>query len=146
MINDNFPKSKILVIQIPCYNESETLSKTLSELPKNLPGIDRIITLIIDDGSTDNTIQVALQNKVNYVIRLQKNHGLAKAFMVGVQFALSLGADVILNTDADNQYPSKYISELVKHIVENQAEVVIGNRNPGKNFLAINHFSRGASS
>jgi len=137
MINDNFPKSKILVIQIPCYNESETLSKTLSELPKNLPGIDRIITLIIDDGSTDDTIQVALQNKVDYVIRLQKNHGLAKAFMVGVQFALSLGADVILNTDADNQYPSKYISELVKPIVENQAEVVIGNRNPGKN----RHFS-----
>ena len=94
-----------LFIQIPCLNESEFLAATLAELPRKLDGIDEIKWLVIDDGSTDNTAEVALANGVDYVVRFPQNQGLAAAFQAGVDAALKLGADIIVNTDADNQYP-----------------------------------------
>lgn len=126
-----------LVIQIPCFNESQTLEKTLSDLPKEIPGIDKIAIVIIDDGSTDETIRIAQENNVDFILCHKSNLGLAKAFMTGIQFALSIGADIIVNTDADNQYPGKYIPDLVTPILSKDADMVIGNRNPGENI----HFS-----
>lgn len=124
---------KKLVIQIPCFNEQETLPEVLHELPQQIPGIDEIIVLIIDDGSSDNTVQVALENGANYVVSHPHNQGLATAFTTGLRTALALGADIIVNTDADNQYPSRYIPELVKPIVEGKSSIVIGDRQNLKN-------------
>lgn len=117
-----------LVIQIPCYNEEATLAIALSELPKKIDGIDEIQILLIDDGSSDNTIEVAKQNGVNDFVILPKNFGLAKAFSMGISRALELGADIIVNTDADNQYFAGDIEKLVKPILERKAEIVIGSR------------------
>lgn len=126
-----------LVIQIPCYNEEKTLAIALSELPKKIEGIDEIQILVIDDGSTDNTINVARENGVKNFVILPNNAGLAKAFLAGISKALDLGADIIVNTDADNQYCAEDIEELVKPILEKQADIVIGAR-PIEN---IKHFS-----
>lgn len=126
-----------LIIQIPCYNEEATLALTLSELPKHIDGIDEIEILVIDDGSTDKTIEVARQNGVENFVILPTNIGLAKAFLSGLSKSLSLGADIIVNTDADNQYCAKDIEKLVKPILEKQADIVIGAR-PIEN---IEHFS-----
>lgn len=117
-----------LVIQIPCYNEEDTLKLTLSELPKKIDGIDEIQVLVIDDGSTDNTINVAKNNGVENFVILPKNVGLAKAFAVGLAKAIELGADIIVNTDADNQYCAQDIEKLVKPILEHQADIVVGAR------------------
>src|SRR5689334_11158075 len=122
--------SKTLVIQIPCYNEAQTLSETISDLPKSLPGISRILILVVDDGSTDDTAQVALKSGADYVVRHRRNRGLAQAFMTGLNTALALGADIILNTDADHQYPGQYIPDLVAPIISGTADLVIGNRQP----------------
>ncbi len=130
--------TKTLVIQIPCFNEAQTLSETIADLPKSLPGIDKIIILVIDDGSHDNTTQVALDNGADYVVRHRRNRGLARAFMTGLTTSLALGADIILNTDADHQYPGRYIPELVNPLVSGSADLVIADRQPGKNI----HFSR----
>lgn len=126
-----------LIIQIPAYNEEATLEVALNALPKVLDGIDVIETLVIDDGSKDNTVEVAKKNGVNHIISLERNLGLAKAFMAGIKASVSLGADIIVNTDADNQYDARYIKDLIKPILENKADIVIGARPISK----IKHFS-----
>ena len=117
-----------LFIQIPCLNEAEFLPATLKALPREVEGFDEVYWLIIDDGSTDNTVQVAFDAGVDYVVRFSHNQGLASAFQAGVDACLKLGADVIINTDADNQYDASAIPALVKPILEGHADVVVGDR------------------
>ncbi len=126
-----------LVIQIPCLNEEKSLPVTLEALPKHIDGIDEIEVLVIDDGSTDNTVDVAKRAGADAVISLGSNKGLAKAFVAGINKALSMGADIIVNTDADNQYKAEYIEKLIKPILENRADIVIGARPVD----SIEHFS-----
>ncbi|MCK9568238.1 glycosyltransferase family 2 protein [Candidatus Pacearchaeota archaeon] len=121
-----------LVINIPCYNEEQTLPMVLKELPKKISGIDKIEVQIVDDGSSDKTIEVAEKFGVDRIIRHKKNKGLGIAFKEGMQSALENGADIFVNTDADNQYPSKYIKDLVEPIIKQRADLVIGNRKPWK--------------
>ena len=118
-----------LIIQIPCLNEALTLPATLRDLPTRIPGIDRIEVLVIDDGSTDDTSDVARSCGVDHVVRFRANKGLAAAFTTGLDAALKLGADIIVNTDADNQYVGKDISTLVQPILRLEADIVIGDRN-----------------
>ena len=117
-----------LIIQIPCYNEAETLTIALDALPKHIDGIDRIEYLIINDGSRDNTVQVAKDWGVNYVVSFPNNKGLAIGFMAGIDACIRNGADIIVNTDADNQYCGEDIEKLVRPILENRAEIVVGER------------------
>jgi glycosyltransferase involved in cell wall biosynthesis len=126
-----------LVIQIPCYNEAETLGATLLDIPRSLPGITKVLVLVVDDGSSDATIKTAFEHGADYVVRHRCNRGLARAFMTGVTTALALGADIIVNTDADHQYPGHYIPELVAPILAGRADLVIGDRQAGRNV----HFS-----
>src|SRR5882757_8460762 len=126
-----------LIIQIPCLNEAETLAIALADLPKAIPGIDSIEVLIIDDGSRDDTVAVARQHGVHHVVGFRHNQGLAKAFMLGLESCLERGADIIVNTDADNQYNGADIEKLVQPILEGRADLVIGAR-PIAN---IEHFS-----
>jgi glycosyltransferase involved in cell wall biosynthesis len=126
-----------LIIQIPCFNEEKTLPVTMAELPRELAGFSKVEWLVIDDGSSDRTAQVALECGADYVVRHRRNRGLARAFMTGLTAALALGADVIVNTDADNQYPGKCIPELVSPILSGGADLVIGDRQAGTNI----HFS-----
>ena len=126
-----------LIIQIPCYNEAETLAITLSALPREVPGFDKVEWLIIDDGSTDETIKVARDNGADHIVRHIRNQGLARAFMTGIREAVRLGADVIVNTDADNQYNADDISSLTGPIINGQADIVVGARP----IDSINHFS-----
>jgi glycosyltransferase involved in cell wall biosynthesis len=118
-----------LIIQIPCLNEAETLPGTLRDLPRSLPGIDRIEILVIDDGSRDGTADVARANGVHHVVRFRRRKGLAAAFVAGVDAALKLGADFIVNTDADNQYVGEDIATLIAPLVRGEADIVIGDRN-----------------
>jgi len=120
-----------LIIQIPCYNEAETLGPTVAALPRSLPGIARIEVLVIDDGSRDGTAEVARRLGVDHVIRHPTNRGLAAAFRTGLEESLRLGADVIVNTDADNQYNAGDIGALVEPIVAERAALVIGDRGVG---------------
>lgn len=117
-----------LIIQIPCYNEAETLEIALNDLPKKIEGIDEIEYLIINDGSKDNTMEVARNWGVHYVVDLKRNKGLAKGFMAGLDECLRQGADIIVNTDADNQYCGEDIEKLVRPILEGKADIVIGER------------------
>lgn len=119
---------KKLIIQIPCFNESQTLSTALSAIPKSVEGFDVVELLVIDDGSSDNTAEIAKQCGVHHVIKHTKNQGLARAFMTGIKHALEAGADVIVNTDADNQYEAQDIPKLVVPILEKRADIVIGAR------------------
>lgn len=127
-----------LIIQIPCYNEEQTLPETIGDLPKEIEGIDIIETLIIDDGSTDRTIEVAKELGVNHIIQNTNNRGLARSFRKGLDACLSLDADIIVNTDGDNQYAGWDIPKLVQPIIDGKAEIVIGDRQTQK----IEHFSR----
>lgn len=117
-----------LIIQIPCYNEAETLEVALNDLPKQIDGIDEIEYLIINDGSRDNTVEVAKAWGVNYVVNFKRNKGLAKGFMAGLDACLRNGADIIVNTDADNQYCGDDIEKLVRPIIEGKTDIVIGER------------------
>ncbi len=126
-----------LIIQIPCFNEEKTLPLTYVDLPKEIDGIDVIETLIINDGSTDKTVEVAEALGVNHIVNFKRNKGLARAFDAGLEACLKAGADIIVNTDADNQYFGGDIEKLVKPIVEGKADVVIGDRQTNK----IEHFS-----
>lgn len=126
-----------LVIQIPCYNEEKSLPITLNALPKKIEGIDEIEILIINDGSTDNTVEVAKGLGVKNIVEMPHNSGLAKAFVAGINASLSIGADIIVNTDADNQYCANDIEKLVRPIIDGSADIVIGSRPVSK----IQHFS-----
>lgn len=117
-----------LIIQIPCYNEAETLEIALNDLPKHIDGIDEIEVLIINDGSKDNTVEVAQNWGVNYVVNFKQNKGLAKGFMAGLDACLRNGADIIVNTDADNQYNGSDIEKLVRPILDGTTDIVIGAR------------------
>lgn len=117
-----------LIIQIPCYNEAETLEIALNDLPKQIDGIDEIEYLIIDDGCIDNTVEVAKKWGVHHVVSFTRNKGLAKGFMAGLDACLRNGADIIVNTDADNQYCAEDISKLICPILEKRADIVIGER------------------
>jgi glycosyltransferase involved in cell wall biosynthesis len=125
-----------LIIQIPCFNEERHLAETLAGLPRSLPGFDRIETLIIDDGSTDATSEVARRAGATYLLRFPVNLGLGRAFSAGLDAALKLGADVIVNTDADHQYRGADIGRLVAPILAGEAEMVIGDRAPHR----LKHF------
>jgi glycosyltransferase involved in cell wall biosynthesis len=126
-----------LVIQIPCLDEEAQLPATLADLPREVPGFDAVEWLVVDDGSTDKTVEIARAHGVDHVVKLTNNKGLAYAFQAGIDAALKLGADVIVNTDADNQYQGSDIPKLVAPILEGKADLVVGDRN----VLAIEHFS-----
>lgn len=128
---------KKLIIQMPCYNEADTLKIALDALPKTVDGFDVVEYLVIDDGSRDNTAEIAKKCGVQHVIKHTKNQGLARAFMTGINAGLALGADVIVNTDADNQYEASDIPKLVAPILESRADIVIGARP----ISDIEHFS-----
>lgn len=117
-----------LIIQIPCYNEAETLEIALNDLPKQLEGIDEIEYLIINDGSKDNTVEVAKKWGVHHIVNFRQNKGLAKGFMAGLDGCLRNGADIIVNTDADNQYCADDIAVLIRPILDGEADMVIGER------------------
>jgi glycosyltransferase involved in cell wall biosynthesis len=117
-----------LIIQIPCYNEAQTLAQTVQALPRQLEGVDSIEYLVIDDGSSDNTAQVAQQAGVHHVVRLARHSGLAVGFVVGLENSLKHGADLIVNTDADNQYQAEDIQRLIEPILAGRADLVVGDR------------------
>lgn len=132
-----------LIIQIPCYNEEATLGLTLSELPRQVPGVETVEWLIINDGSIDQTVEVAKACGVDHIVNFDHNQGLAKGFMAGIEACLKAGADIIVNTDADNQYCAADIPKLIEPILQGQAEIVVGARpiqqikhfSPAKKFL-----------
>ncbi len=128
-----------LIIQIPCYNEEATLAVTLSALPREMPGVDRVEWLVIDDGSEDGTVAVAEREGVDHIVRLPRHQGLARAFVAGLDACLKAGADVIVNTDADNQYCADDIPKLVAPILSGEAQIVVGARPISE----IKHFSPG---
>ena len=125
------------IVQTPCFNEETTLESVLSEIPKHIDGIDCIETLIIDDGSSDQTLEVAKKCGVHHIIVHGNNRGLGNAFRSGIEKSLLQGADIVINTDGDNQYPGKYIPNLVKKMQETGAHIVMGDRQTKK----IAHFS-----
>jgi glycosyltransferase involved in cell wall biosynthesis len=126
-----------LIIQIPCLNEEATLPETLGDLPRAIEGIGEVEWLVIDDGSTDRTVEVAREHGVHHIVRLTNNRGLAAAFQAGLDASLKLGADIVVNTDADNQYYGGDIPKLVAPILDGQADMVIGDRETDQ----IDHFS-----
>jgi glycosyltransferase involved in cell wall biosynthesis len=126
-----------LIIQIPCYNEAQTLDITLSALPRTVSGFDQVEWLVIDDGCTDETVQVAMQAGVDHIVSHKRNQGLARAFMTGVRESIRRGADVIVNTDGDNQYCAGDIGILTRPILDGRADLVVGARP----IDGIHHFS-----
>jgi glycosyltransferase involved in cell wall biosynthesis len=127
-----------LIIQIPCFNEEKTLTETFNDLPKSITGVDEIEYLIINDGSTDNTVEIAKQIGVHHVVSFKQNSGLAAVFMAGLDACLRLGADIIVNTDADNQYCGEDIENLLKPILDGKYDIVVGSRPIDD----IEHFSK----
>jgi glycosyltransferase involved in cell wall biosynthesis len=126
-----------LIVQIPCYNEEKTLPLVLKSIPKKIKGIDEIEVLVINDGCRDKTVHIAKKHKVEHILHHKVNKGLARSFADGIQFALTQGADIIVNTDADNQYPQKDIPKLIQPIIDGKADIVIADRQIPK----IKHFS-----
>jgi glycosyltransferase involved in cell wall biosynthesis len=127
-----------LVVQIPCYNEEHTLPATLADIPRQIDGVDAVEILIIDDGSTDDTIRVAEENGVDHIVVNPRNLGLARSFRRGLDACLKLGADIIVNTDGDNQYAGWDIPKLIQPILDGKAELVVGDRQTDK----VQHFSK----
>jgi glycosyltransferase involved in cell wall biosynthesis len=127
-----------LIVQIPCYNEEHTLPATVRDIPRKIDGVDQVEVLIIDDGSTDKTVDVARELGVDHIIRNIRNKGLARTFLTGLDASLRLGADIIVNTDGDNQYKGQDIPKLIDPILKGEADIVIGDRQTDK----IPHFSR----
>jgi glycosyltransferase involved in cell wall biosynthesis len=115
-------------VQIPCYNEAESLPRAIADIPRDIPGVDIVQVLVVDDGSTDGTQAVARQCGADYVVRHARNRGLAAAFRTGVEASLRLGADILVNTDADNQYVGADIRRLVSKVLSGEADIVIGDR------------------
>ncbi|HLE20769.1 MAG TPA: glycosyltransferase family 2 protein [Vicinamibacteria bacterium] len=126
-----------LIVQIPCLNEADTLPLTLAEIPRHIAGVDEVQVLVVDDGSTDGTPEIATQHGADHVVRFERTRGLAATFTAGIDTALRLGADIIVNTDGDGQYPGTEIPRLIAPILEGRAEIVIGDRQV-KN---LEHFS-----
>jgi glycosyltransferase involved in cell wall biosynthesis len=126
-----------LIIQIPCLDEEATLPATIADLPRRIDGIDEIELLVIDDGSTDRTVEAARENGVEHIVRLTNNKGLAAAFQAGLDACLKLGADIVVNTDADNQYRGADVARLVAPILAGRADMVVGDRQVAR----IEHFS-----
>ncbi|MDA2932722.1 glycosyltransferase family 2 protein [Acidobacteria bacterium AH-259-D05] len=126
-----------LIIQIPCFNEEGTLPETLADLPREVPGIDRVEWLVVDDGSTDRTIKIARSLGVDHIVSHTRNKGLAAAFQTGLNACVARGADIIVNTDADNQYPGRYVPDLIAPVLAGKADIVIANRQIDR----IEHFS-----
>lgn len=126
-----------LVVQIPCLNEEETLPLVLASIPASVPGIDEVVVVVIDDGSTDRTVEVARAHGVRHVVHHRRNEGLARSFTDGVNYALAIGADIVVNTDGDNQYPQQRIADLVAPIVRGESDIVIADRQ----VRLIEHFS-----
>ena len=124
-----------VIVQIPCFNEANTLPLVFEQMPKTIPGVDVLEFQIIDDGSTDNTVEVARQLGVHHVVTVSKTNRrwLGRAFRIGIDHALKQGADIVVNTDGDNQYPSEFIPQLIRPIVEQKVDIVIGDRDPGAN-------------
>lgn len=137
-----------LIVQIPCLNEEENLPRVLAGLPETIPGIETIETQVIDDGSTDRTVEVARDHGVTYILRNTHNKGLAYSFQRGIEHALARGADIIVNTDGDNQYDGSSIPTLVAPIVEGRADIVLGDRKPtaNKEFSALKRLLQGVGS
>jgi glycosyltransferase involved in cell wall biosynthesis len=127
-----------LIVQIPCYNEEETLPLVLNSIPRDIPGVDEVRVLVIDDGSHDRTVAVAREHGADYIVRHPENRGLARAFRTGLDACLRLGADIIVNTDGDNQYPQKDIPHLAGPVLEGKADIVIGDRQT----WSVSEFSR----
>ncbi len=126
-----------LIVQIPCFNEEKTLLQTIQDIPRQIPGISKVEILIIDDGSTDNTIETARANGADHLIKHTCNKGLAEAFKTGLDACLRLGADIIVNTDGDNQYKGEDIPKLIEPVLKQEADMVVGDRQTDK----IPHFS-----
>ena len=126
-----------VIVQIPCLNEEKTLAKTVSDIPREIPGVDEVRVLIVNDGSNDNTVEVAKECGVDYIVSHKTNRGLARSFRTGVDACLRLGADIIVNTDGDNQYAGWDIPKLIRPITDGKADIVVGDRQT-KN---IEHFS-----
>jgi len=127
-----------LIVQIPCYNEEATLPATFNDIPKVIEGVDVVEIMIIDDGSSDKTIEVAKELGVNHIVINKNNRGLARTFRTGINECLHLGADIIVNTDGDNQYAGWDIPKLIQPILDGKADVVVGDRNTSK----VEHFSK----
>ncbi|WP_299924015.1 glycosyltransferase family 2 protein [uncultured Nocardioides sp.] len=126
-----------LVVQIPCLNEESTLPSVLESIPRTIEGIDEIVVVVIDDGCTDRTVEIARQHGVEHFVRHTSTRGLARSFQDGISYALALGADIVVNTDGDNQYPQDRICDLVAPVRDGHADVVIADRQTGQ----IQHFS-----
>jgi glycosyltransferase involved in cell wall biosynthesis len=126
-----------LIVQIPCFNEEYSLRSTVLDIPRRIDGVDRVEILIIDDGSTDGTVALARDLRIDHIVRNKRNLGLARAFIIGIDACLRRGADIIVNTDGDNQYAGADISKLIRPILDGRADIVIGDRQPHK----IGHFS-----
>jgi glycosyltransferase involved in cell wall biosynthesis len=117
-----------LVVQIPCHNEAATISQTIREIPRSIPGIDHVAVLVIDDASRDQTAEIAKQAGADKIVSLEKKMGLAAVFRTGLDAALKMGADIIINTDGDNQYPGREIESLVRPVLNREAEMAVGQR------------------
>ena len=128
-----------LIVQIPCFNEEQTLPQTVADIPREIEGIDTVEILIIDDGSTDRTVEVAKEIGVDHIVRNKRNLGLARSFRKGIEACLQAGADIIVNTDGDNQYAGDEIPRLVEPVLHGSADIVIGDRETHK----VEHFSKG---
>ncbi|MEM1429352.1 MAG: glycosyltransferase family 2 protein [Pseudomonadota bacterium] len=142
------PRAAKIIVQIPCYNEEETLADVVAQIPREIDGIASVEIQVIDDGSTDATVDVARRHGVDYILSQKGNKGLARSFQAGIDHAVRQGADIVVNTDGDNQYCGSSIPDLVRPILEGRADIVLGDRRPGENaeFSPLKRFLQRAGS